>query len=971
MAKTKTKRVHHLAKEIGVPSKDIVARCNAEGVPNIENHMSVVSVGLEFSIRGWFAESGESDAAVDSGDDSGDDSAASSPRRKAADADPTKQKAVKKAAARKKPRAKAAEEKEAPRRPVRKPVTSTEEAAPEETARPRRPIVTVRARTEDGTAPRESDLRPRQTDGRPHEVIIGPPTGDIKDSEQAIAEARAQQEAAQTGGEAETADTTEAGSTPAPSTRQAVPNVPVRPENVEAAGPRLSDMQQKPAKVSGPKVVRVEEAEDVSTPKPRGPRAPGGPGRGRPMQGGMGAGGPMPEPGADPGSRRNVRRKSGAPRTDHSNAPAGRSGSAQAGGRRRDWGAQDLREREQRLAGAHGFIKTIKRDAAKRPGGEKAKTAREVGGSVRIEAPFTIKDLSSATGIRGGDILKAMMSRGVMTTINSGIDPELAIEIMMEHNIELDVVARQSAQDIVESQFQDRQQVDVRPRPPVVTIMGHVDHGKTSLLDRIRKANVAAGEAGGITQHTSAFRVDVRAGDDENKKIVFLDTPGHEAFTAMRARGAKVTDIVVLVVAADDGVMPQTIESINHAKAAGVGLIVALNKIDRPEATEENIRKIFGQLAEHELSPVEWGGKTELVRVSAVTGDGVQDLLDAIDFQSQLMELTADYGGPARGAVIEARMVEGRGPVANVLVQDGRVKIGDVVVMGRAFGRVRDMTDDRGKKIEEAGPATPLEISGLSELPDAGDSFFVVESLRIAEQAAEQRRSIERERQLAAPKVTLDNVFTQIKSAGRRDLNLIVKADVAGSVETLRKTLEEISTDEVNIRVLHAAVGGINDSDVTLAEASGAIILGFHVIASAKAREQAEQRDVEIRTYQVIYELLDDVRRAASGLLEPEKREEVLGHAEVRDVFKISKVGMIAGCYVTDGSIERNARVRITRQDIVVENDRLLEQLKRFKDDVREVKAGQECGMKVNGYDDIKPGDVIECYRVVEVKRTL
>ena len=524
--------------------------------------------------------------------------------------------------------------------------------------------------------------------------------------------------------------------------------------------------------------------------------------------------------------------------------------------------------------------------------------------------------------------------------------------------------------DVVTKEFEQRETVDLRPRAPVVTILGHVDHGKTSLLDAIRHTTVAAGEAGGITQHTSAFRISVRAGDDD-KTIVFLDTPGHEAFTAMRARGAQITDIVVLVVAADDGLMPQTIESINHAKAAKVPIVVALNKIDKPEATDSNLQRIYGQLAEYDLSPVEWGGKTEVVKTSATRKIGIQDLLDTLDFQSQLMELKADAAGPARGTVIEARMVEGRGAVANVLIQDGRIKVGDFIVIGRAYGRVRDMTDDRGTRLKEAGPSTPLEISGLNMVPDAGDRCYVVSSLHKAEEAAEQRLGQERERALAAPKVTLDNIFTQMKGAERQDLNLVVKADVQGSVETLKRSLEDISTDELRIRVLHAAVGGITESDVLLASASGAIVLGFHVISSSRARELAENKHVELRSYQVIYELLDDVRSAASGMLAPEIREEVLGHAMVREVFKISKVGMIAGCYVTDGTIERNARIRVTRSDIVVENNRVLEQLKRFKDDAREVRSGQECGMKIEGYDDIKAGDILECYRVTEISRKI
>ncbi|MGI9012977.1 MAG: translation initiation factor IF-2, partial [Phycisphaerales bacterium] len=496
-----------------------------------------------------------------------------------------------------------------------------------------------------------------------------------------------------------------------------------------------------------------------------------------------------------------------------------------------------------------------------------------------------------------------------------------------------------------------------------------VDHGKTSLLDRIRNANVAEGEAGGITQATSAFRVPVKAGDAE-RQIVFLDTPGHEAFTEMRARGARVTDLVVLVVAADDGVMPQTVESINHAKAAGVPLIVALNKIDKPEATDQNIQRILGQLAEHELNPSEWGGSTEVVRTSAISGDGVQELLDLIDYQAQLHEWKADFKGDAVGAVIEAQMAEGRGPVARILVQQGMLRKGDFIVMGRAFGRVRDIIDDHGERIEEAGPSTPVAISGIDEVPDAGDSFYVAKTLKAAEAAANERRHAQRERDLATPKVTLDNIFERLAESGKKELRLIVKADVQGSVETLRNTLSEMKVEEVTINVLHAAVGGINESDISLAAASEAIIIGFNVTSSAKARQAAEHKRIDIRLYDVIYNITDDVGKAARGLLDPVHRLEVLGHAEVRQVFRITRVGMIAGCYVTDGVIQRNAQIRVTRNDIVVEKDRRLEQLKRFKDDAKEVRAGQECGMKIDGYDDIKEGDILECYRTVEVERT-
>jgi len=512
--------------------------------------------------------------------------------------------------------------------------------------------------------------------------------------------------------------------------------------------------------------------------------------------------------------------------------------------------------------------------------------------------------------------------------------------------------------------------VNEQSRSPVVTILGHVDHGKTSLLDKIRKANVADGEAGGITQATSAFCVPVKAGETE-RIVTFIDTPGHEAFTEMRSRGAKVTDIVVLVVAADDGVMPQTIESINHAKSAGVPIVVALNKIDKEQATDDNIQRILGQLAEHDLNSVDWGGTTEVIRTSAIKEIGIQDLLDILDYQAELLELKADFGGAAEGSVIEAHIAEGRGPVANILVQQGKLKKGDFVVAGKGYGRIRALIDENGKQVNEAGPSTPLAILGLNAVPEAGDKIYVVKSLKEAESSAKERTQQAREAALSREKITLDNIFDQMKTADIRELPVIVKGDVQGSIETLRSTIGKIGNNEAAIAIKHSAVGGINESDVNLAEACGGIIVGFNVTSSAKARRLAEQKGVEIRYYEVIYNLIDDLKSALEGLLDPEIKLEVLGHAEVREVFTVSKIGMIAGCYVTDGTIERNAQIRVTRDGIVVESDRKLTQLKRFKDDAKEVKSGQECGMKIEAYNDIKVGDVIECYKSLEVKRTL
>jgi translation initiation factor IF-2 len=754
-------------------------------------------------------------------------------------------------------------------------------------------------------------------------------------------------------------------------------NVPDRPKTITPVGPKLE--APKKVALSGPKVIRVEEPEPVRAPRPRnapsgsgimsnaGPRRGGGAGGAEGGEqpygrGGQGGGPAGRGRGAGPGNKtRSPRRNDGR---------TGRAGSTNDQPFQ-PWRSQDMIERDQALKHSQGFFRSHRQDRSRGRGGpRRANIAEKPTGPVKVAEPITIKDLSAASGVKAADIIKKLFLAGVPATINSSMETEQAIEIMLEYEIELQVEEAKTAAELIEERFAERDRSDERPRSPIVTILGHVDHGKTSLLDRIRKANVASGEAGGITQATSAFQVPVTAGDRE-RLVTFIDTPGHEAFTAMRARGARVTDVVVLVVAADDGVMPQTEESISHALAAGVPIVVALNKIDKAEATDGNIQRILGQLAERELNPTEWGGGIEVVRTSAITGEGIQDLLDILDYQADLLELKGDFDGNAEGTVIEAQVEEGRGPVARMLVQDGKLKKGDFIVTGRGFGRVRDIVDDHGKRIDSAVPSTPIAISGIDSLPDAGDRFFVVDSLKEAEAAAEERRRIERERELAAPKITLDNIFAHIEEGKKKDLPLVVKADVQGSVETLRVVLGKIGSDEVRVSVKHSAVGGINESDVTLAEATGAIIVGFNVTTTAKARQFAESKGVDIRLYDVIYDVTDDVEKAAAGLLDPELKLEVLGHAEVREVFRITRVGAVAGCYVTDGQVERNAQIRVTRGGIVVEKDRRLEQLKRFKDDAKEVKTGMECGMKIDGYDDIKAGDVLECYKTIAVARTL
>ena len=963
--KTSVKRVHQLAKELGVSSKDIVSKCQAEGIPDITNHMSAISVGLSVTVREWFGEGSSASTAVET----------------AAPVDV--------AAARKKAPRKKAAPKIAAKATVKAAATAVEEPALE-TVPAKVDIAEIAASAASEISAREATARREALEDESENVTGESASSDFGaeaevDLEETVANADVST------GTLDDAPRPVAGDDDA----EPVMNVPKRPEVIKPAGELLTE--KKKVKLSGPVVVRVEQPDAI--PAPRAPRPPrnndefGGFQRGGPRTGGgvrditpadgepsvdrgRGGGGGARKRDGDKTGRgttgtgdrrnRNDRRRDG--RTGRSFQGAGDDPRASTGGGS-SWRDQDLLERNRRLNSAGGFFKRHRQDRSRKRGG-RAVVAQRPEGPVKVSEPISIKELSAASGIKANDILKQLFMMGVMTNINSAIETDQAHEVMVNYDIELEVVEKKSASEVIEAQFETRDRSNEEARSPVVTILGHVDHGKTSLLDKIRNANVADGEAGGITQATSAFRVPVKAGEGE-RLVTFIDTPGHEAFTSMRARGAKVTDIVVLVVAADDGVMPQTIESINHAKAGDVPIVVALNKIDRPDATEANIQRILGQLAEHELNPVEWGGTTEVVKTSAINGDGIQELLDTLDYQAELLELKADFEGSAEGTVLEAQLVDGRGPVASVLVQEGSLSTGDFIVSGRGFGRVRDMVDERGVKVQNAGPSTPIALSGLDIVPDAGDKFYIVDTLKAAENAAEECRILQRERTLAQPKVTLDNIFDRMQESGTRELPLIVKGDVQGSVETLNTILPRISTDEVKVVIKHAAVGGISESDIALAEASGAIVVGFNVTTSSKARGLAEQRGVDFRLYEVIYDLTDDVEKAAAGLLDPELKLEVKGHAEVREVFKVSKVGMIAGCYVTDGSVERNLQIRVTRGGIVVESDRRLEQLKRFKDDAKEVKSGMECGMKIEGYDDIKVGDVLECYKTIEVARTL
>ena len=581
---------------------------------------------------------------------------------------------------------------------------------------------------------------------------------------------------------------------------------------------------------------------------------------------------------------------------------------------------------------------------------------------IELSGPLTVKELAEKMGREVSEIIKKLMLLGVMASINQEVDVDTATIVAEEFGVTVtEVEPEEDPTDVIE--IEDAPET-LKPRPPVVTIMGHVDHGKTSLLDYIRKAKVAAGEAGGITQHIGAYHVEM----DDGKMITFLDTPGHAAFTSMRARGAKATDIVVLVVAADDGVMPQTIEAIQHAKAAGAPLVVAVNKIDKPEANPDRVEQ---ELLQHEVISEKFGGDVQFVPVSAKKGTGVDDLLDAILLQSEVLELTAVKDGMASGVVIESYLDKGRGPVATILVQSGTLRKGDIVLCGFEYGRVRAMRDENGKEIDEAGPSIPVEVLGLSGVPAAGDEATVVRDEKKAREVALHRQGKFREVKLARQqKAKLENMFSNMAEGDVAELNIIVKADVQGSVEAIIQSLQDLSTDEVKVKVVGSGVGGISETDATLAAASNAIIVGFNVRADASARRIIEAENIDLRYYSIIYELLNDVKAAMSGMLQPEFKQEIIGLAEVRDVFKHPKFGAIAGCMVTEGVVKRNNPIRVLRDNVVIFEGEL-ESLRRFKDDVSEVRNGMECGIGVKNYNDVKVGDQIEVFEVVEIKRSI
>jgi translation initiation factor IF-2 len=933
-------RVHQLAKELGVASKAIVDKCQAEDIAGITNHMSVVTAGLAASIREWFSE-GEHGTTIET-------------------AEPVDLKKVRRK-----------------RRKVERQPSDVAVAEPEKEAKP--------AGDEAGVATAEPQIQPTAAQAAGQAAVIEepppapaetqapvalpeppapPPSPEPPFAQTVVAEPAVAGPAAgpPPAALAPTMPSVEEPALP-PAAAAEAPKRRVRREHVQPARPQM--VAPAPPQIQGPRVIRVERPEPVRTVRP-GPRRV-------PTAGTRAIGPAVPEVLPE-----TVRRGKGR-KTAAEEAEDERKRKAKAKGRKggtkqteqivehlREWRDRDLLERQERLQSATGRGLHARRAAESRraagilphvPAARKTKA--------QVTEPISVKALCAAIGHPFNAVFQSLMAKGQVVRINDIIDSDTAQLLSMELGVELEVIPRKTALQRLEAEFGNMARTQLVRRSPVVTFLGHVDHGKTSLLDRIRNARVAEGEAGGITQHIGAYRLE-RAG----RAVTFLDTPGHAAFTALRARGANLTDIAVLVVAADDGVMPQTVEAINHARAANVPIVVALNKIDLPGI---DANRIYGQLAEHGLVPNEWGGDTDIIKTSAVTGEGVDELVEHLHTLGEVMDLKADPSLPATGAVIETTMEAGTGPVASVLVQDGTLHVGDVMVCGTAMGRVRSMTDDLGRRITEAGPGVPVAVCGLDELPAPGEKFYVVETLKQAVDVALERRREVREGMLAASQkpTSLEALLQQREAGQLPELNVIIKADVLGSVEVLKKTLGELPADKARLRILHAAAGGIVESDVLLADASRAVIVGFNVVPEPAAQRLAEQKNVTIRLYRVIYDLTDALRRSLQGLLEPEKRMENRGRAEVRNVFRITKVGMVAGCYVTDGVIMRNHKVRVIRDSVVIRDESSMESLRRFKEDVREVRQGMECGIKIANFDDVKVGDVIESYEIVEVARLL
>ncbi len=915
-------RVHTLAKELNVSSKVILDKCQAEGLV-IKNHMSTLSAGQEATIREWFSE-GEHTMTVET----------------------TERVDLKKVRIRRKKRPAAAlGEGLAETGGV-----ATLEAVPLEWGVAVAPGETAVAAAAEAV-PVEAPAAP----GREAAAVLEAPppgtpvvVGEAPIAPMELPPPEAAMEVKLPGAVEAVPEVARPAVAPVvePPRPAVEPVVPAGPQNIPA-----------PARLTGPRVVRYEPVEpDTALPRPRS----GSPRRRVAAE--------VPEvtgpPPADVGRRRGPGREAEV----KSPARARRHGQrgSDSGTKVKEWRDRDMAEFQERLHGATGRRIQSHRLEARTRGGPSGGAAVAPITTAEVSEPIMVKDFCAAIGIpfvRLVGILKR--EHNLLPSVNAILPNDVAELVAAEFGIELIVKEAKTSLDLLVEEYAARERRDPTRRPPVITLLGHVDHGKTSLLDAIRRTGVVDEEDGGITQHLGSYHL-VRG----DLAVTFLDTPGHEAFTAMRARGAQVTDIVVLVVAANDGVMAQTLEAISHAKAAGVPIVVALNKWDLGDA---NLNMIYGQLAAQQLNPTEWGGETDVIKTSALTGEGVDELVQHLSNLAELLEFQADPTLEAIGTALEAETKEGVGPVATVLVKEGTLRVGDVMVCGGAFGKVRALIDDAGRRIEAATPSIPVEVWGLDDVPEAGDKFYVVENLHHAGQIANEtkQKRVQEGRAVSTRSRSLKDLFKQRAAGSLPELNLIIKADVSGSVSAIRKVLEEIPSHEVSLVVRHWGVGGVMDSDVLLANACDGIIVAYRVVPGPGAKHLAEEKRVEIRRYKIIYEVADDIRRAMEGLLEPEQKVEQRATAEVRDVFRITKVGMVAGCYVTDGVVQRNHFARLIRDGVVIRDDCKLASLRRFKEDVREVRAGMECGIRLEGFDDVKTGDRIESYEIIKVARKL
>jgi translation initiation factor IF-2 len=909
-------RVHILAKELNVPSKTIIDKCKAEGITSVKNHMSTLSAGLHATILEWFSE-GQHETAVETAERVDLEKVRIRRRRKTAtvgagSADRGADTAV------------VDDESLETDDEQQIETLDDDEREPPPKAKPRKQVLEAPPIDTDSTSLNETAT----------EVAAGKPT-ELPEPTLTPAEP------------------------PVVADQETAPVAPAESETPEIEEPEVEDRQEvapagpqnipKAAKLQGPRVVRYEAPDkDVAPPR-----------RGRGREAGY------ESPYQPDAPARPSERPAETDKTGKKAKPPRRGGRlVEAGERIHEWRNRDLEERRERLAGATGRRIHRRRSVQSTAGPTRQQTGPKT--EATVHEPVRLKELCAETGLNFMQLFRVLKEEhNIIANVNMTIPVETAQLVALHFGIELTVVPQRTALDALQDEVAQRERTHLQPRPPVVTILGHVDHGKTSLLDAIRKSRVVSEEDGGITQHISSYHMTTAQG-----AVTFLDTPGHEAFTAMRARGAQLTDVVVLVVAADDGVMPQTVEAIRHAQAAKVPIVVALNKID---LGDQNKLKIYGQLSEHELTPSEWGGEVDVIPTSAKTREGITELVEHLAALSSVLELKSDPTVPAVGTAIEAETKPGVGPVVQLLVQEGTLRVGDFVVCGNACGKVRALINDVGKRIDEAGPAIPVEVWGLDDVPSSGDKLFSVANVQRAKEIASEvkQQRIESARIQSRKAKSLEDMFKQRDTDEVPELNVVIKADVDGSAAALKQALGEIPSDEVRLTIRHAAVGPVNDSDILLAATCDGIVIAFRVDVSGGAKRLADEHGVEIRPYRVIYDVCDDVRKALSGLLAPEERIEERATAEVRQVFRMSKIGVVAGCYVTDGVVDRSHYARLIRDGAVIREGCRLASLRHFRDDVRTVRAGQECGIRLEGFDDVHMGDRIEMYEVVKIARSL